>query len=332
MLISVGERISNALCAMAVHDLGHEAISLTGSQAGIVTDTVHGKAKIAEVRATRINDALDAGKIVLVAGFQGVSADSHDVTTLGRGGSNLTAVALAAALGAGACEMYTDVEGVFTADPRIVPDALQAPDGQLRGDARDGGERRQSAPATLGRVRTQPRRARSTCASSFSDSRGHVDRRRGGSGAREGDHQRRHPHRLRAPRAASAGSAPRACSSARRREREHRHDRAGVERRDRLHAARRAIAEACEELLAGLGVEWSMRDDLGKVSLVGAGMKSHPGVAAARSRRSRGIGVQLEVISTSSIKSPASSAPRTCRRRCGRPRQVRLGRRGARGA
>jgi len=124
MLISVGERISNALCAMAVHDLGHEAISLTGSQAGIVTDTVHGKAKIAEVRATRINEALDAGRIVLVAGFQGVSADSHDVTTLGRGGSDLTAVALAAALG-GACEIFTDVEGVFTADPRIVPDALK---------------------------------------------------------------------------------------------------------------------------------------------------------------------------------------------------------------
>src|SRR6476659_7184587 len=125
MLISVGERISNALCAMAVHDLGHEAISLPGSQAGIVTDTAHGKAKIAEVRATRINDALDAGRIVLVAGFQGVSADSHDVTTLGRGGSDTTAVALAAALGADVCEIYTDVEGVFTADPRIVPDALK---------------------------------------------------------------------------------------------------------------------------------------------------------------------------------------------------------------
>jgi aspartate kinase len=125
MLISVGERISNALCAMAVQDLGHEAISLTGSQAGIVTDTVHGKAKIAEVRGTRISDALDAGKIVLVAGFQGVSADSHDVTTLGRGGSDTTAVALAASLGASECEIYTDVEGVFTADPRIVPDALK---------------------------------------------------------------------------------------------------------------------------------------------------------------------------------------------------------------
>src|SRR6201987_228457 len=124
MLISVGERISNSLCAMAVHDLGHEAISLTGSQAGIVTDTVHGKAKIAEVRATRINDALDAGKIGLGAGLQGAAADSHDVTTLGRGGSDATAVALAAALG-GACEIFTDVEGLLTADPRIVPDALK---------------------------------------------------------------------------------------------------------------------------------------------------------------------------------------------------------------
>ena len=123
MLISVGERISCALAAMAIVDLGHEAISLTGSQAGIVTDTVHGKAKIVEVRAKRIHDALDAGRIVLVAGFQGVSSESLDITTLGRGGTDLTAVALAAALGADTCEIYTDVEGVFTADPRIVPDA-----------------------------------------------------------------------------------------------------------------------------------------------------------------------------------------------------------------
>src|SRR5437867_5855711 len=123
MLISVGERISCALAAMAIVDLGHEAISLTGSQAGIVTDTVHGKAKIAEGRAKRIHDALDAGRIVLVAGFQGVSNESLDVTTLGRGGSDTTAVALAAALGADSCEIYTDVEGVFSADPRIVPAA-----------------------------------------------------------------------------------------------------------------------------------------------------------------------------------------------------------------
>src|SRR6187431_2730548 len=122
MLISVGERISCALAAMAIVDLGHQAISLTGSQAGIVTDTVHGKAKIVEVRAKRIHDALDAGRIVLVAGFQGVSTD-FDITTLGRGGSDTTAVALAAALGADACEIYTDVDGVFTTDPRILPEA-----------------------------------------------------------------------------------------------------------------------------------------------------------------------------------------------------------------
>src|SRR3954462_8818162 len=122
MLISVGERISCALAAMAIHDLGAEAISLTGSQAGIVTDTVHGKAKIVDVRARRIHEALDADKIVLVAGFQGVSTD-QDITTLGRGGSDTTAVALAAALGAEVCEIYTDVEGVYTAHPRLVPEA-----------------------------------------------------------------------------------------------------------------------------------------------------------------------------------------------------------------
>src|SRR6184192_3029319 len=122
MLISVGERISCALAAMVIHDLGHEAISLTGSQAGIVTDTVHGKAKIVDVRARRIHEALDEEQIVLVAGFQGISTD-FDITTLGRGGSDTTAVALAAALGADVCEIYTDVEGVFTADPRIVPGA-----------------------------------------------------------------------------------------------------------------------------------------------------------------------------------------------------------------
>ena len=122
MLLSAGERISCALAAMAINDLGHEAISLTGSQAGIVTDAAHGRAKILEVRAERIHDALGRGAIVLVAGFQGVSAQ-HEVTTLGRGGSDTTAVALAVVIDAAACEIYTDVEGVFTADPRIVPGA-----------------------------------------------------------------------------------------------------------------------------------------------------------------------------------------------------------------
>src|SRR4029453_1203634 len=123
MLISVGERISCALAAMAIYDLGHEAISLTGSQAGIVTDTVHGKAKIVAVRARRIHEELDQDRIVLVAGFQGVSADSFDVTTLGRGGSDTTAVAPPPPRGGHVCEIYPGVDGVYSADPRLVPDA-----------------------------------------------------------------------------------------------------------------------------------------------------------------------------------------------------------------
>jgi aspartate kinase len=126
MLLSTGERISCALCAMAINDLGHRAISLTGSQAGIVTDTSHTKARILDVRADRIRTALDEDLIVLVAGFQGVST-AYDVTTLGRGGSDTTAVALAAAMGAEVCEIYTDVAGVFSADPRIVPSARKLP-------------------------------------------------------------------------------------------------------------------------------------------------------------------------------------------------------------
>jgi len=127
MLLSTGERISCALCAMAIHDMGHEAISLTGSQAGIVTDSTHTKARIIDVRADRIRAALEEDRIVLVAGFQGVSTESRDVTTLGRGGSDTTAVALAAALTASVCEIYTDVAGVYSADPRIVPGARKLP-------------------------------------------------------------------------------------------------------------------------------------------------------------------------------------------------------------
>jgi aspartate kinase len=122
MLLTAGERISMALLAMAIADRGVTAKSFTGSQAGIITDTLHGKARILDVRAGRISEALSQGHVVIVAGFQGVSTD-HDVTTLGRGGSDTTAVALAAALGATTCEIYTDVDGVYTADPRLVPEA-----------------------------------------------------------------------------------------------------------------------------------------------------------------------------------------------------------------
>jgi aspartate kinase len=123
MLLTAGERISIALLSMAINDLGREAVSFTGSQAGIVTDSTHGKAKILEMRTDRVREALDQGKIAIVAGYQGVSTTTSDITTLGRGGTDTTAVALAAALGADACEIYTDVRGVFTADPRIVPGA-----------------------------------------------------------------------------------------------------------------------------------------------------------------------------------------------------------------
>jgi len=123
ILLTSGERISMSLLAMAIEALGVSARSFTGSQAGIITDTVHGKARILDVTPERVREALDAGHVVIVAGFQGVSRDTKDITTLGRGGSDTTAVAMAAALRADVCEIYTDVDGVYTADPRIVPGA-----------------------------------------------------------------------------------------------------------------------------------------------------------------------------------------------------------------
>ncbi|WP_214411461.1 aspartate kinase [Sphaerisporangium fuscum] len=127
MLLTAGERISMALLAMAIANLGHEARSFTGSQAGVITDSTHGKARIIDVTPGRIQEAVSAGQIAIVAGFQGVSQDTKDITTLGRGGSDTTAVALAAALEADVCEIYTDVDGIFTADPRIVTAARQIP-------------------------------------------------------------------------------------------------------------------------------------------------------------------------------------------------------------
>jgi aspartate kinase len=123
MLLTAGERISMALLAMAIHNLGYEARSYTGSQAGVLTTSAHGRARIIDVTPGRLRGALDEGNVAIVAGFQGVAQDTKDITTLGRGGSDTTAVALAAALGADVCEIYTDVDGVFTADPRIVPNA-----------------------------------------------------------------------------------------------------------------------------------------------------------------------------------------------------------------
>jgi aspartate kinase len=127
MLLTAGERISMAVLAMAIHDLGHDARSFTGSQAGVITDAVHGRAKIIDVTPGRIEAALSEGAIAIVAGFQGVSQTTKDITTLGRGGSDTTAVALAVALGAEVCEIYSDVDSIFTADPRIEPRARKIP-------------------------------------------------------------------------------------------------------------------------------------------------------------------------------------------------------------
>ena len=176
MLLTTGERVSAALLTMALADLGIDAVSFTGSQVGIITDTIHGKAKIVEVKGDRVREALAAGKVAVVAGFQGVSTDK-EITTMGRGASDLTASALAKALDADACEIYTDVTGVFSADPRIVPAGPQAPPGQLRRDARDGRRRLQGAGPALGGVRPQPRR-RAARALGVHVGAGHVGHRR----------------------------------------------------------------------------------------------------------------------------------------------------------
>ena len=268
----------------------------------------------------RIHDALDAKRIVLVAGFQGVSTD-FEVTTLGRGGSDTTAVALAAALGADACEIYTDVEGVFTADPRVVPSARKLDAvtyEEMLEMAAAGAKVMPLRSVEFARNHNVKLHVRST----FGDADGHVDRRGGRADAREGDHLRRRPHSasetaLPRARASTGARCSRALAEA---QRQRRHDRPDRGRRDRLLGARRGSRRRRGARCGALGVEWSMRDDLGKVTLVGAGMKSHPGVAARRrSRRSRPPGSRSKIVSTSPIKiALPRPQPRTCRARCRR--------------
>ena len=298
MLISVGERISCALAAMAIHDLGQEAISLTGSQAGIVTDTVHGKAKIVDVRARRIHEALDGDKIVLVAGFQGVSTDL-DITTLGRGGSDTTAVALAAALGAAVCEIYTDVDGIYSADPRIVPAARKLPGltyEELLEMASSGARVVATRSIEVARSHNVTLHVRST----FADA--------DGTWIREENEM--------LEKALIAGVVHQREETV--------YDVEGAE----LAPLFATLADASvnvdtivqtgggritfsvppedrsdvERTLDELGATWSTRDGLGKVSLVGAGMKSHPGVAAKAFAALAGEGIEPAVVSTSPIK------------------------------
>ncbi len=313
MLLSTGERISCALCAMAIHDMGHEAISLTGSQAGIVTDSSHTKARIIDVRAERIREALDADRIVLVAGFQGVSTQSRDVTTLGRGGSDTTAVALAAALGAGVCEIYTDVSGVFSADPRIVPEARKLPlisyEEMLEMSA-SGARVLQLRSVEYARNHG----VRIHCRSSFEEHPGTLV-----VGEEETVEQ---PFVTAVTH--SDGEARVTLTGVR--------DEPGVAGRiftalaeanvnvdviiqnepvgddelaDLSFTLDRSDLATATDTVRGLGgVSNGLRADerIGKVSIVGAGMRSHPGVAARVFEVLGGEGINIEMISTSPIK------------------------------
>jgi aspartate kinase len=298
MLISVGERVSCALVAMAISDLGQDAISLTGSQAGIVTDTVHGKAKIVEVRARRVHEALDDEKIVLVAGFQGVSTD-FDITTLGRGGSDTTAVALAAALGADACEIYTDVDGVFTADPRIVPDArkLHAVSYEEMLEMSASGARVLSLRSVeFARNHGVKLHVRST----FTDE--------DGTWIREED-ERMLEKAIISGVTHTLEEAVYEVDGAERANLFEALADAAVNVDTIVEVGRGIVFSAPVEdraetaaALDALGAHWSARDGLGKVSVVGAGMKSHPGIAARTFATLRKLGVEPQLIATSPIK------------------------------
>jgi aspartate kinase len=298
MLISVGERVSCALVAMAISDLGQEAISLTGSQAGIVTDTVHGKAKIVEVRAARIHEALDKERIVLVAGFQGVSTE-YDITTLGRGGSDTTAVALAAALGADACEIYTDVDGVFTADPRIVPDArkLHAVSYEEMLEMAASGARVLALRSVeFARNHGVKLHVRST----FTEENGtwitEEDERMLEKAMISGV-----THTLeeavyrvegvdRAELFSALADAPVSVDT--------------IIQTDGpiLFSAPLEDREETATVLDRLGATWNEHDGLGKVSVIGAGMKSHPGIAARTFSTLRDLGLEPQLVATSPIK------------------------------
>jgi aspartate kinase len=316
MLLSTGERISCALCAMAINDLGHRAISLTGSQAGIVTDSSHTKARILDVRADRIQAALEEDMIVLVAGFQGVSQLNSDVTTLGRGGSDTTAVALAAAVGADVCEIYTDVSGVYSADPRIVPDARKlsmVSFEEMLEMAASGAKVLQLRSVEYARNHG----VRIHCRSSFED----------GPGTFVVGEQETMEHALITAVTHSTDEARLTLLGVR--------DEPGAAARifEALAEANcnvdmiiqnepigegregaelsftvpredlRLAREALEPLVGELGIAAiDSEPEMGKVSIVGAGMKSHPGVAAKVFAVLASEAINIEMISTSPIK------------------------------
>ncbi|MCK9249324.1 MAG: aspartate kinase [Solirubrobacteraceae bacterium] len=324
MLLSTGERVSCALAAMAINDLGHEAISLTGSQAGIVTDTSHTKARILDVRADRIVEALDQDRIVLVAGFQGVST-AKDVTTLGRGGSDTTAVALAAAVEADVCEIYTDVPGVFTSDPRIEPHARKI-------DVVSYEEMLEMSASGAGVLQLRSveyarnHGVRIHCRSSFDPGDGTwvVPESEAAAAQQSQEQSVENPlitavtHSTVEARVTligvpdtpgAAGKIAGALADARVNvdmiiQNEPPQDDTPA---DMSFTVPRDDAQAAEEALAPVVAELGIKalrtdPDMGKVSVIGAGMRTHPGVAAKVFRVLGEEGINIEMISTSPIK------------------------------
>jgi len=312
MLLSTGEQVTIALLAMAIHGLGYDAVSFTGHQVGIVTDSVHSKAKITEVRADRVKEALADGKIVIVAGFQGITPDGQ-ITTLGRGGSDTTAVAVAAGVGADVCEIYTDVDGVYTADPRIVPTARKI-------DAISYEEMLEMAASGAGVLQMRSVEfARNHgvvihCRSSFTDLPGTIVKEADEtmeqaiiSGVTHDTSEAKltirdvpdHPGvaatvfgklaennvnvDMIIQNVSEAGTT----------------DISFTAPKDDLPRAKRALDEVVAELGAR---EWSVDESVAKVSLVGAGMRTHPGIAARMFKTLADAGVNLDLISTSPIR------------------------------
>ncbi len=311
MLLSAGERISMALLAITLNSRGIPAVSYTGSQAGILTDSSHGSAKILDIQGTRVRDSLAEGRVVIVAGFQGVDPESKEVTTLGRGGSDATAVALAAALGADSVEIYTDVDGIFTADPRIVPGASKLPEipfDEMLELSAGGAGILMSRAVEFGRRYEIPIHVRS----SFHDGEGTWVRESTMEQAIvSGIAHDRSEAKLtvnRVPDSPGVAAALFGALAA-----------AGVNvdmivqnvshdgTTDISFTVPRVHVVEGERISKQVAVEIGAESvdvdtEIAKVSLVGAGMKTHPGVAAKVFAAMSGAGINIEMISTSTIR------------------------------
>ncbi len=312
MLLTAGERISMALLSMAIIDRGRKAVSFTGAEAGIITDASHGKARIVEVRAQRVAKALEAGTIVIVAGFQGVST-TDDVTTLGRGGSDMTAVAMAAALDADVCEIYTDVEGVYTADPRVVPDARKldavsyeemlelATSGakvlmsRCVETARNQGVlihvRSSFSPAPGTWIKPEDERMEQAIITGIAHDTSEAKVTIVGVPDRPGI-----AARVFRPLADSGINIDMIVQNT---SAEGKTDISFTLPKTDLKLARTVLAQVCRDVGA---TDFQAEDDIARISLVGAGMKTHPGVAADMFDALADAGINIEIISTSSIR------------------------------